>query len=162
VRANRTLFKRFNSRYVKRGAYECWEWIRPSSRGYGELNNKPGLVVRAHVVAWRLKKGEWPKPGECVCHTCNNKKCVNPNHLYLATTGENIKDAWRDGLCKIPAPQVGSKHWKALLTEDQARRILRQKGIKTSRELGKEYGVSAACVKKIFQGKNWRHLHEGW
>jgi len=60
---------------------ECWEWIRYKDRdGYG-----------AHKLSYKLFKGEIEK-GKCVCHHCDDPSCVNPNHLYLATIGQNNTD----------------------------------------------------------------------
>jgi hypothetical protein len=156
VRANRTLFKRFHARRVEGTPEACWEWTGSVTRtGYGELSNCPGPNVRANRIAWRLFSGRWPSPGRCVCHRCNNKNCVNPNHLYLASGGKNMTDAWRDGLC---GDRKGQGHPLSKLTEEQARWIFRQKGKTTSRRLAEQFGVVAATVKKIWSKKNWRHL----
>lgn len=56
-----------------------------------------GRLVRAHRVSWEVHSGPIP---DClyVCHRCNNKRCINPDHLYLATHRQNLIDAGRDGL----------------------------------------------------------------
>lgn len=72
----------------------CWEWTRARHKyGYGELRSgKSG--VRASRVAYQLWKGEIPH-GMCVCHRCDNPPCCNPEHLFLGTHADNIRDASR-------------------------------------------------------------------
>lgn len=76
----------------------CINWNGAKTRGYGcrTVNGRRWL---AHRYAWFLAHGEIPD-GLGVCHRCNNKSCVNVEHLYLANQSTNIADAYRDGLVK--------------------------------------------------------------
>ncbi len=78
----------------------CWEKSSNNRDYYSRFSYK-GRVVGAHRVAYEVFRGPIPE-GMCVCHRCNNKRCMNPNHLYLATNKQNIQDACRDGLAKGP------------------------------------------------------------
>lgn len=74
----------------------CWLWIgSKGSRGYGQLhiNRKP---VRAHRFSWELHYGPIPAGME-VCHHCDNPPCVRPDHFFLGTQADNLKDMVNKG-----------------------------------------------------------------
>jgi hypothetical protein len=83
------------------GADECWPWTGTrNSKGYGQLRVTRGRSPR-HVtatrVAWALANGlEFPA-GMQACHSCDNPPCVNPNHIWPGTNGENVKDSFAKG-----------------------------------------------------------------
>jgi len=116
----------------------CWEWKgAKTSRGYGKVFNK-GKTLSAHRVSYRIMVGRIPKGGY-ICHKCDNRGCVNPEHLELGDRNKNVKDAVERGLMKS----------KGRLTET-ARNYIRENPYGLSqRKLAEVYGVSQAKISKI-------------
>jgi hypothetical protein len=91
-------FTRFWS-YAVADERGCWNWTRAvDGKGYGVMRlPRQRKLIRAHRAAFESHNGPIPSTWS-VCHRCNNKRCVNPSHLYLATHQQNIRDASADGL----------------------------------------------------------------
>lgn len=74
----------------------CWEWIESTKNGYGQLSWK-GRNTYAHRLSFEAENGPLTK-GVIICHKCNNRNCVNPEHLYAGTKRSNIMDCIKTGV----------------------------------------------------------------
>lgn len=136
----------------------CWNWKRYSRHGYGiiRLNGKERF---AHRVSYSLFTGEIGN-GLCVCHKCDNPKCVNPEHLFLGTHADNMRDCARKGRNKIPRNE-GEKHGMSKLKEYMVFEILNhiKNGLKQI-QIAKMFKIDPSMVSYIKSGKYWKHLQK--
>jgi hypothetical protein len=105
-----TAEDRFFSSFNKNGENGCWEMQKGiESGGYGRIKIK-GLWIKAHRYSWIFFNGTIPD-GLLVCHKCDNKKCVNPKHLFLGTPKDNTQDMIKKGrnAINIPKPPYQKK-----------------------------------------------------
>ena len=95
--------------------------------------------------------------GMYVLHKCDNPACVNPDHLFLGTHADNMRDKVAKGRGYRPA---GSKHHNAKLDEKKVREIKTRLalGEETGEAIAKQYGVSASVISGIKNGHHWRHV----
>jgi len=85
---------RFWNRVDVKSIDECWNWLgQPNGSGYGRINIY-GKFFLVHRVSWSLLNGDIPN-NRMICHTCDNRLCVNPKHLYLGTYSDNALDRER-------------------------------------------------------------------
>lgn len=101
----RPLEERFWDKVDKRGPDDCWVWQGASaSNGYGHLGDPERGTVIAHVLSWEIEHGQRVPNGMCVLHDCplgDNRKCVNPHHLWIGTKRDNTLDMIRKGRSKL-------------------------------------------------------------
>jgi len=150
-------YQRFMSK-VSKDQCGCWIWtgsIRTASRAnnlvYGSICLN-GKVKLAHRASWEIHNGTIPD-GKIICHSCDNPKCVNPEHLWVGTQKDNIQDAWRKGRGKgnvLP----GENHPNAKLTKLNVKEIRESDMIGI--ELAKKFNVSKATISMIKNNKLWR------
>ena len=131
----------------------CWNWCGYIHKtGYGYTSNKSSGLRRAHRVSWYLHNGDFDR-SLYVLHKCDNRRCVNPDHLYLGEQQNNVNDMIARG--KIVNP-VGSHHGRSKLTERQVIEI-RKSGL-TGREVSKKYKIGEANASFILNYKTWKHI----
>lgn len=131
----------------------CWIWTgAKTGSGYGATRFH-GKQVGAHVAAYMERNGAVPG-GMCVMHSCDNPLCVNPGHLSVGTTGDNMRDRTRKGRTAKQSMNGRAKLTEALVIE------IRQKlaaGAK-KRPLSREYGVSDTLIRYIARGSIWHSV----
>ena len=134
----------------------CWVWAgAPLKRGgYGAFVHRPTgmIMVRAHRAAWRLYVGPIPD-GMGVLHRCDNRLCVNPDHLFLGDQASNMLD-------KVAKRRQnrGETHGRHKLKEHDAAFI--RSSVLRGVDLARQFNVSQATIRDIRSGRSWAHLGE--
>ena len=147
-------WRRFLSN-VDRTAY-CWRWTAGTfSNGYGQFR-VGSRKVRAHRAAYERLVGPIPD-GMRVCHRCDNRPCVNPDHLFLGTDLDNARDRDAKGRGRVrPARLTGASNPAAKLSTAEVFEIRRAARHETQRSLAKRFGVSQSQIGNIVRGTSWR------
>jgi hypothetical protein len=132
----------------------CWEWTRLlHKKGYGVGIVYMGIRLSAHQLSWILNRGPIPD-GLYVCHHCDNRKCINPDHLFIGDNDDNMDDAHEKGRC------IGSGHWRAQLTDAEVtemRRLRREEGLRYA-DLVTLFKVHMQTVAGIIRRERWKHI----
>jgi len=128
----------------------CWMWIGAIVKavGYGRFGMPGNTTDYAHRASWRIFRGQIPA-GVYVCHRCDVRECVNPDHLFLGTHRDNMRDAADKGRVRIPSASYASDetHQPAKLTNEQVRVIRaadRRRGV--AAQLARQFDVSLSAV----------------
>lgn len=148
----------------------CWLWSDVlNGRGYGHLtfNRK---VYLAHRFSWELHRGPITD-GLFVCHKCDVRSCVNPDHLFLGTCKDNLQDMGRKGRSamqsnpearrKVGLAHQGERNTTSRLTTEQVLGILALRPTKrgdVARE-ARRLGVHSVTVSDVLNGRTWTHLN---
>lgn len=124
----------------------CWIWIGGGKdNGYGSFA-LAGASEPAHRAAYKLFHGE---PGSNdVCHSCDNRACVNPHHLFIGTRAENMADMKQKGR----GYGGGRKHLREHTVQEIRRRIAM--GLNQS-DIARSLNVNRGTVSAIKQGKSY-------
>lgn len=133
----------------------CWEWTGYKDlRGYGRVSwhNRPRF---AHRVIFQELRSEELTPDQFLCHHCDNPSCVNPDHLFVGTSADNLRDMRLKG-----RSARGEKHRAAKLTERdviEARWRYRNTRV-TGSQLVAEYGITPTPMSQMLRGVTWTYL----
>ena len=150
---------------VKEMPSGCHEWQNAKANGYGVINIG-GKRKYAHRLAWSWENGDIPD-GLFVCHTCDNRACVNPKHLFLGSHGDNVRDMWAKGRGVNPSAR-GEDNPASKITQKQANHVKEllssvkryPSGMAVHGELirvSKETGVPHGTVNQISLGNVWNN-----
>lgn len=144
------MLDRFMSKVSPEPNSGCWLWTSSvDSSGYGTFWHN-GAVKKAHRLSYELH-GKQLSPEMYVCHSCDNRLCVNPAHLFVGTHQDNMRDRNAKG-----RTAKGRKNWRSKLTEAAVAEIRTRTG--TTIALGREYGVGSDVISRIRNRKAWRHV----
>lgn len=134
----------------------CWVWdgIRSGNNGYGVATFNGGREP-AHRFSYKANVGDIPD-GMSVCHTCDVPNCVNPDHLFLGTHLDNMRDKVKKGRCQALR---GDKNPYHKLTEDQVVVIKQMLRCGADRgEVAATFGVVPGTIGHIIAGRTWLHV----
>lgn len=133
----------------------CMEWQGClNSYGYGTVR-RGGKYLGTHRISWMENVGPIPD-GLWVLHKCDNRKCINPDHLFLGDAADNMQDKARKGRGN---PPVGERAHGSKLTADQVRAIRQQYAEGEPRKhLAAMFSVSITNIDMIVTNRNWRHI----
>jgi hypothetical protein len=127
----------------------CRIWLAGiGSGGYGTIYAE-GRSQRAHRVAWKQARGQIPD-GMFILHACDERLCINVNHLSIGTPAENMADMGRKG------KHQGERNPSAKLNAKQVLEI--RADPRGCQRLARAYGVSVPLIKFIRRRRVWKHL----
>lgn len=158
------LADRFWAKVLK--TESCWLWqAQTNNKGYGvfmyysKTLRRASRQMYAHRCAWTLTKGDIPE-GLRVLHRCDNPPCCNPDHLFLGTQRDNMRDCAAKGRQRTVNPfQKGHPilgRAGCELTDEQVRAIRIDR--RPDAVIGAEVGLHRVSIWKIKTGRSWRHL----
>ncbi len=165
---NQSQMDRFYSKVNKLNS-GCWEW-KGTMRGKYGIFSYQRKTYTAHRWFYEVIKNIKIPREIFACHKCDNPKCVNPDHIFLGTHQDNMRDAYakkrmwgqkHHDLSIIRAKKMGliyrgENHGLSKLTEDQVVSIFEMRKSMSSRKIGKQLGVCESNIRSIVKGLSWQ------
>lgn len=134
----------------------CWEWIGClHEQGYG-IARREGQKVLAHRLSWEIHFGKIPIGME-ICHRCDNPKCVKPDHIFVGTHQDNMRDMMAKGR---NADMNGEKNGNHKLNAGDIKNIrsLYTTGNYSQRELAMKFDVHQTNIGHIVRANTWMDI----
>jgi len=145
-----TTLEKFESKFTKTDT--CWIWHSLGKNGRCNTFMLNGKNRSAHTAAWILYIGEIPE-GKIVCHTCDDGRCVNPDHLWTGTYKENTADMFSKGRARV---FKGEETTQSILNNKIVTDIYTSE--LSNAQLARKYGVARKTISDIVTGKQWKHV----
>ena len=141
---------------------DCWQWRgAKNEHGYGVIGKgaRGSGNIKANRLSYQIFYNKNLTSKECVCHSCDNPECTNPNHLFLGNQRENIRDMICKNRNSPPPVRLGELNNKAKLTKDNVQEIrkLSVQGM-SSRKIAALFSVNKTSILSIINNKSWRHV----
>ena len=139
----------------------CWEWqayIMPTT-GYGQTAFG-GTIMTTHRAMLTACTGTWMPPEVLACHECDNRKCINPKHLFWGTHADNMRDCAEKGRTTKGrrSKNCGVLVKNSILNDDKVRVIRALRGSMTHRKIAEQLGINRTTVSGILRGRSWKHV----
>lgn len=142
--------RRFEKQHIPEPNSGCWLWTGAvDGGGYGVFWMN-GKNLTAHRAAYEIFLQK-PQSSLAVCHRCDNRLCVNPDHLFLGTPAENSAD-----MVAKNRQSKGERRHNSKLNPEMVRIILASP--MSDKKLAATLGVNPAAIYLVRQRRNWRHV----
>lgn len=134
----------------------CWIWLRAHSEinGYGVVRTEK-RTTRAHRLAYQVAFGVIVPRYLDVCHHCDVRCCVNPDHLFVGTRTDNMRDCANKGRIKVPRLE-GDNSPNSKLNSCQVLAI--RADARSQRAIARHYGVDKGTIAAIRKRSTWRSV----
>lgn len=140
---------RENSSYAPNG---CINWVgAKNSHGYGRITIGHAKSVSAHRAAYAIRNGLGFQFEGVICHRCDNRACINSEHLFLGTVADNNRDMLEKG-----RSARGERMGRSNLTE--AKILAIRSDPRSTYKIAVAYGVTQSSIWAIKKRKNWKHV----
>lgn len=155
---NTVVLGRIMARTVQSESGCCLWTGSKDNGGYGTIHYE-GKVRKAHRVSLAAVHGDIPK-GMCILHKCDNPACVNPDHLFLGTQVDNIRDMVSKGRQRSGGEgRFGHEHPASRLTKPQADEIRAEYANGLSQHaIARRFHVSVMTISRLIRGISWRGI----
>lgn len=150
---------RFADKHMPEPNSGCWLWTgNMFLNGYGAIRNNEQKYIYAHRASFEIHKGSVPI-GAFVCHKCDVRLCVNPDHLYAGTPADNVRDMHERGRyvrAFAKTPYTPKRRAGSRFSDDEVRAI--RGDVRGQSAIARAYSVDQSTISCIRSGRHYRHV----